>query len=446
MNRKTVAYLRVSTEAQTEKYGLDLQRDAIEQKARFDSRTIEEWYVDGGYSGSTLNRPEIQRLIADVKSERIGKIYVFKLDRLSRDSVDALTLLKRTFPQHNVQVISASENVANETPDDRFMLGIHAEFAEHERAVFFQRSRAGRVERAKKGLWCAGSSVPYGYYYDRNDGTLHPMPGQAEKVCKVFDMYIAGASCERIRKTLGLHSETLVRNILQRKAYTGKVKYLGEYYDGLHEPLITAETFERAQDAIAERKGKPFVHNGNLLSGLCRCGKCGSRMRYQLWGDGRHKLVCYAKYPSSKPYLKRTERCDGVAWATPVENEVEQCFKEFAVSATTIPEKESSEGFLKAEIAKVNKKLQNLYSLYGDTPNDNLLAVIQDETDRVKTLQEELDAERKTAKLPNKMRELTRVADVWDKLDVHEKNKVLQRCVDKVVVIDGDVSIYFNLR
>lgn len=445
MNRKTVAYLRVSTEAQTEKYGLELQREGIEQKARFDGITIEDWYVDGGYSGATLNRPEMQRLIADVKSEKIGKVYVFRLDRLSRDSVDALTLLKRTFPQHNVQVVSASENVANETPDDRFMLGIHAEFAEHERAVFFQRTRAGRVERAKKGLWGAGATVPYGYCYDRNDGTLHPIPEQAEKVRKVFDMYIAGASCERIRKTLGLHSETLVRNILKRKTYTGKVMYLGACYDGLHEPLITAEIFERAQDAIADRKGKPFIHNGNLLSGLCCCGKCGSRMRYQLWGNGGQKLVCYAKYPSSKSCLKRTERCDGMAWATPVENEVERCFKEFAVSAAEVPERESSEGFLKAEISKANKKLQNLYGLYGDAPNDNLLAVIQDETDRVKALQEELDAEHKTARFPNEVRELTHVADVWDELDVHEKNKVLRRCVGKVVVTNDDVRIYFNL-
>ena len=445
MSKKVVAYLRVSTDAQTEKYGLDLQKSAIVQKANTDNVCIAEWYVDGGYSGSTLERPDMQRLITDVKADKISKIYVFKLDRLSRDTIDTLTLLNRVFPQHNAKVVSVNENIGTETPDDRFMLGIHAEFAEHERAVFFQRTRAGRAERAKKGLWVGGATVPYGYYYDRNDGTLHPVPEQAEKVRKVFDMYISGESCAKICAKLGLSTERLVRNIVARRAYTGKVKHLAEYYDGLHEPLISEETFEKAQQEIARRTRRGFVSDGNLLTGICYCGKCGSRMRYQSWVAGNHKLVCYAKYQSSKPCLKRAPHCDEVVWASLVEQEVERAFKEFAVAAIDSYKKESDESFLLAEIKRAKKKLQNLYSLYGDAPNDSLLEVIERETRRIKMLQGELEVERTRARKPNKRRELSYVSDVWDELTVQEKNHALKMCVDKVVITDDDVNIYFEL-
>ena len=90
MNRLNVGYLRVSTEAQTEKYGLDLQKQKIIERANKDGATIDRWYIDGGYSGSKLDRPDIQRLLEDVEFGIVKSVYVYKLDRMSRDTIDAL--------------------------------------------------------------------------------------------------------------------------------------------------------------------------------------------------------------------------------------------------------------------------------------------------------------------------------------------------------------------
>lgn len=446
MSKKVVAYLRVSTDAQTEKYGLDLQKSAIVQKANTDNVRITEWYVDGGYSGSTLERPGMQRLIADVKADKISKIYVFKLDRLSRDTIDTLTLLNRVFPQHNAKVVSTNENIGTETPDDRFMLGIHAEFAEHERAIFFQRSRAGRIERAKRGLWpSGGGTTPYGYRYDRNDGLLHVIPEQAENVRKIFELYNSGRSVGHIKKMVGVHSEPLVRNILSRQSYTGKIKYLGKIYQGLHEPIISEEVFEEAQENMRRRTNTQFSVKPKLLTNLCFCGKCGSRMRYQSWGTGKIKLVCYARYASSQAYMKHTEHCDCIVRAEPIEREVEACFQEFAIKATDCAEAQSNRAFLEAEIKKANKKLRNLYGLYGDNPNDNLLSVINEEAKRKESLQVELESEDEKSARPKKRKELRHVADIWEELSTEEKNRVLKMCVDKIVIADDDVNIYFDL-
>ena len=97
MNKLNVGYLRVSTEAQTEKYGLDLQKQKVIERANKDGVTIDRWYIDGGYSGSKLDRPDIQRLLEDVEFGIVKSVYVYKLDRMSRDTIDALTLLCRTY-------------------------------------------------------------------------------------------------------------------------------------------------------------------------------------------------------------------------------------------------------------------------------------------------------------------------------------------------------------
>ena len=83
-----------------------------------------------------------------------------------------------------------------------------------------------------------GGTIPYGYRYDRNDGILHIIPEEAEKVKAIFQMFRDGYSCDRIQRILGMHSEKLVSNIIRRIAYVGKIQYKGRVYQGLHEPII----------------------------------------------------------------------------------------------------------------------------------------------------------------------------------------------------------------
>lgn len=79
MSKLQVAYLRVSTETQTEKYGLDMQKQKIMDYCEKHGITIDKWYIDGGYSGSKLDRPEIQELLEHAKSGIIDTVYIYKL-------------------------------------------------------------------------------------------------------------------------------------------------------------------------------------------------------------------------------------------------------------------------------------------------------------------------------------------------------------------------------
>ena len=248
MKKMDVAYLRVSTETQTEKYGLDMQRQKIIDYCERNGVTIDKWYVDGGYSGSKLDRPDIQKLLDDAENGLIGRVFIYKLDRMSRDVIDTLNLIYRILPKYGVKVISMTEEIRTENPMDKVMLTMNAAMNQYEREVIRMRMSAGMVERVKKGYWMGGGRTPYGYYYDRNDGILHVDQEQAELVRNAYMLYLGGTSCDKKSKMLGFKGERIVTQILKRKSNIGYIAYNGKTYKGLHEPIVDEKTFYDVQD------------------------------------------------------------------------------------------------------------------------------------------------------------------------------------------------------
>ena len=446
MRKQNVAYLRVSTEAQTEKYGLDMQKQKILEYCEKKGVKIDKWYVDGGYSGSKLDRPDIQQLLDDSERGLISCVYIYKLDRMSRDVIDTLNLLYRVLPKYGVQVVSMTEDLKFENPMDKVMIGVNAIMGQYEREVIYMRTRAGMKERVKKGLWMGGGRTPYGYYYDRNDGILHPKEDEAEVVRKAYRLYIDGYSCERISKMLGFKGERIVIQILKRKSNIGIIEYKGEEYKGLHEPIVDEHTFYQAQECMKKRHTNSHVTNDNILTGLCCCGVCGARMRYQKWGK-YHKLICYSQQ-KSKEYLVKDPNCNNAkVRADEIEAEVEDYFKKFAINVEERQKSESKIVIIEDAIKKSNAKIKKYYSLYAENESDNLMELIKEEEKRLSELKAELQSEISQARSinPNKVKEIKRVSDVWDNLNNQEKNKVLKKCVDRVVIKGEDVEVYFSI-
>lgn len=447
MRKWNVAYLRVSTEAQTEKYGLDMQKQKIMEYCDREGIVIDKWYVDGGYSGSKLDRPEIQELLDNAEKGQIAKVFIYKLDRMSRDVIDTLNLLYRFMPKYGVQVVSMTEDLRFDNPMDKVMVGVNAIMGQYEREVIYMRTRAGMKERVKKGLWMGGGRVPWGYYYDRNDGILHPNPYQAEMVRRAYEMYIDGYACDKIAKILGFKGERIVTQILKRKSNIGIIEYNGNEYKGRHEPIVSDEMFYKAQECMKRRHTNSHVSNDHILTGLCYCGRCGARMRYQKWGK-YHKLICYSQGTYGKDYLVKDPNCDNekvkAAW---VEEEVEDCFKRFIINVEEKQSHESNRKFIESAIDKSNSKIKKLYHLYADNDSDNLLDVIREEEEKLNELKKDLQTEIKKESDSKSLdlKEVKKVADVWDTLSNQEKNWALKKCVDKVVIDGEDTEIYFKL-
>ncbi|MCM1200257.1 MAG: recombinase family protein [Lachnospiraceae bacterium] len=439
-----VAYLRVSTEAQTEKYGLDVQKQKILEYCEKNGVQINRWYIDGGYSGSKLERPEIQRLLDDCQKGEIGMVFVYKLDRLSRDTVDTLNLINNVFPSCGVRVVSMTEDIRTINPMDKVMVTMNAAMNQYEREVIYMRTRAGMVERVKKGLWPGGGRVPIGYYYDRNDGLLHPNE-DAEKVRQAYKMYLDGYSCDKIAKALGFKKDCVVSGVLKKKSNIGLIEYKGEVYQGKHEPIVNKKIFYEVQKLMKKRHTNSHVNNDNMLTGLCYCGVCGARMRYQKWGK-YHKIVCYSQQ-KGKDYMIHDPNCNNKkVFAENVEMEVESCFREFAISVEKGEEKKSKADLIAAEINRANTKIKKLYGIYLENESENVRELIKDEENRVKELKKQLSEEReKELEISiDKLERVKHMSEVWDELTNRDKNRILKECVERIVITNDDIDICFT--
>lgn len=450
-------YRRVSTDKQADEgYSLDVQIEKLQAYAKTLSNVKEtRVYTDDGYSGSSLDRPGMKQMIEDIEAGIITHVVVVKLDRLSRSQKDTLHLIEDVMIPANVAFISIMESFNTDTPFGRAMVGILSVFAQLERENIFERTRGGMQKRVEKGYWPGGGRTPYGYDYDPIQGILVPN-AEADMVRHIYDRYLAGAGMQAIADELDLKYERVVYNIITRKSNAGYIVYNGEEYQGLHEPIISLETYNQAMQLLASRSSAKIVtKTEHLLTGLCYCGKCGARMRYMKWGKAGYKLVCYSQQ-HSKPYLVRDPNCDGPApYAEDVEAGVIQTL--FTVSKNKLADAQKSvqsgsiSDMLQDHLDKAEAKLRRLYGLYGDSGDVYLLETInktKGDIERLTTsLADEHSKEQATRSALSAYQRLEGIQDAWPQMSVQEQRTVLASVIDRITISTDytDVKLKFGL-
>ncbi len=454
-NKKAAIYIRVSTDYQAEEgYSIDAQKQQL--SAYCISKNIKdyEFYIDGGWSGSNIERPEMQRLIQDVKKNKISHVIVYKLDRLSRSQKDTLYLIEDVFNPHGVDFVSLNESMDTSTPMGRLMLGILSAFAQLERENIRMRTRMGMKERVKNGLWMGGGRVPFGYDYDKDQGILVPNE-DAEKVREIYNLYINGKSPQEIANLLGLKYDRLVYQILTRKSNYGIIEYNGEEYQGKHTPIITKEIYDTAMNCMVERSKVRSNSSDHLLTGLIYCGKCGAKMRYSKWGNKGYKLVCYSQQ-TSKPYLVKDENCDQEkVWADEVETVVISSIFEFAnnykPSETETIFPNDTVSLLYKQQESLNKKLKKLYELYSesDDEDDVLIDSITSLKLKIKNINKQIEADTNRSIINARRRErvqiLSTISELWDEMDIIQKKNIIRKLIRKIEVTDNNVHVDFSI-
>lgn len=445
MAKHTALYVRVSTEAQAEEgYSIDAQKKLLE--AWCVSKEIESYtfYVDAGYSGSNLERPEIKKLIEKAKDGEIEAVAVYKLDRLSRSQKDTLYLIEDVFNPNNVGFVSLSENMDTSTPIGRAMLGIMSAFAQLERETIRIRTRMGMKERVKSGLWMGGGKTPFGYDYDKESGKLIKNE-DAETVKKIYSLYLDGYSPSAIAGMLGMKYDRIISQILKRKTNTGIIPYRGEEYKGNHEPIVDEETYYKTLEEM-KRRSRGVGTGVHLLSGLIFCGLCGARMRYQKWGKKGYKLVCYSTQ-NSKPYLIKDPSCHAErVWADEVEEQVIKDIFSMTLDKSKKSVRENRESTLTEKKKKLEKKLARLYGIYSDG-DDTALEVIKKLKDEIKEAESEIkrlrlkNAEKERRK--NIIEDAENLSDVWQTLTDEEKKRTITKLIEKIVVFPSRIEIHF---
>lgn len=449
---KIALYVRVSTDRQAEEgYSIEVQKERLIAFTKtLDGEVSYELYIDDGFSGATLERPAMQRLILDAKNKAVTHICVYKLDRLSRSQKDTLHLIEDVFLPNNIAFISIQESFNTATAFGRAVVGILSVFAQLERENIYERTRSGMQKRVEAGFWPGGGGIPFGYDYDLEKGILVPN-GDADTVRQVYALYLKGYSLQNIANLLGLKYEKLASQILLRKTNIGIIEYNGVGYKGQHEPIVSSEIFEKAMALHTQRSEKRFTPGSrHLLTGLIYCGVCGAKMRYQKWGNAGNKLVCYSQQ-ISKPYLVKDPDCDNeTVWAEDIEKAVVKDLME--MTADEIHAGEEKPATLSETLEKkksaLELKLRRLYELYAEAGNAVLLGSINELTEELARLNEKLREEESrglwTKSAEAAKEQLRNIRETWSFMDIPEQRSLICSVIDKITVTHNSVRIDYK--
>lgn len=322
---KVAIYVRVSTTNQAEEgYSIDEQLFSLRKYCEAMNWQIYHEYVDAGFSGGKLDRPEITQLIQDAKNKLFDTILVYKLDRLSRSVTDTLYLVRDVFGKRDIGFVSLQENIDTSSAMGNLFITLLSAIAEFEREQITERMEMGKLGRAKSGKTMAWRVTAFGYDYNKETGNLELDPVKAPLVKMVFDEYMQGTSIDSIAdkmNSLDYTGKTRpwahhgVASLLDNPVYYGMNRYKDKIYKGNHEPIITKELFDLVQkERERRRQGTPESHNTPpwqrkyFATKVCRCGLCGERMKLDRGKkrkkDGFTPMVYYCK--NSRPYKNAT--------------------------------------------------------------------------------------------------------------------------------------------
>src|SRR5438876_5501503 len=271
--KRCAIYTRKSSEEGLEQEFNSLQAQSEACEAYIRSQRHEGWvltrtrYDDGGFSGGKMERPALQRLLADIRAGRIDIVVVYKVDRLTRSLADFARLVE-IFDAQGASFVSVTQQFNTTSSMGRLTLNVLLSFAQFEREVTGERIRDKIAASKRKGIWMGGP-VPLGY--DVKDRLLIINPEDAERVRLIFRLYLEHKSVRSVKEELDKreikskvkntksarisggrsYSRGALYTLLKNRLYRGEISHRGTTYQGQHEAIVPTELWEPVQALIA---------------------------------------------------------------------------------------------------------------------------------------------------------------------------------------------------
>ncbi|MFS1513673.1 recombinase family protein [Chengkuizengella sp. SCS-71B] len=336
-------YLRKSradldAEARGEGETLAKHKKALLQHAKLNKLNIVQIREEIVSGESLLHRPEMQELLREVESKKYNAVLVMDVDRLGRGNMQEQGLILETFRSSNTKIITPRKVYDLNDEFDEEYSEFEAFMARKELKIITRRLQGGRVRSVEEGNYI-GTRPPYGYQIEKKDNEryLIPHPEQAPVVKMIFEMYTKdNLGSNKIANELNLKGYKTytnvqwrgyaVLNVLKNAVYAGRIQWkkkeqkksnevgkrrdtrtrpVEEWIDveGKHEPLISMETYQRAQEILKTKYHVPYqLENGitNPLAGLIKCDMCGSSMILRPYTNQLPHLMCYNRFCKNK--------------------------------------------------------------------------------------------------------------------------------------------------
>ena len=324
-------YCRLSKEdddiREGESQSISHQREIIEGFCKKKGWRVEDVYTDDGYSGTTSNRPDLQRLLKDIEDKRINVVVTKDYSRLGRDNLFTENLREIWFPKHNCRYVAINDNIDTMYEDEYapFKAVINSQYSKD----ISKKVHSSYMNQAEKGRY-TGVVPPFGYLKDPED-TYHLVIDEetAPFVKQIFDWALDGHGTAYIKRRLEANKvpcptwwnrkrgfrnhftkweiqdpengkyvwdDSVIGDMLinpvyygavasQKKNYKFKVGVINEkkpeewiVVENTHEPIVDQDSFDIIQQKIESRKCSRGDGTYSLFAGLIKCGECGKAL------------------------------------------------------------------------------------------------------------------------------------------------------------------------
>jgi len=487
------------------------QRRMLLDYCRSNNINVYDIYNDEDFSGSDRDRPEFNRLIDDARQKKINLVICKTQSRFARDMEIVEKYINGLFPIWGVRFIGVVDNADNENHGTLKQRQISSLVDEWYISDLSANVRATLSSKRREGLW-VGAFAPYGYIKDPNNKNRLVVDEEAAEIVRyVFSLYLSGVGVTSIARRLNeegipnpatykqTHGQPFqnshgvcsdiwhtysIRRMLTNEVYIGSVvqgmsenvsykstkkrrksKSEWDIVEGVHEPIISRDVWERTQRLIAEKpKSTNRYSEPNVFSGKVRCAKCGGSMRIFYNRHNRYfrcstKFVaadrCEGEYISEnvlekivleeirKLYLTYVDE-EKAAKQLRIENGLENKLKHLQTKAR--------EG--EREIAKIDKRLGSLYidKLDGVVTQDEFMALKSRFAEEKRQAEKRIDLwTSEIASIENRLKNSKSRIDVIRRYkDIQKLDFETVRTLIDHVEIDGDrdnrvVNIHWNL-
>lgn len=465
---------------------LDAQRVAAE--AFVQSQVHEGWkllptrYDDGGYSGGNMDRPALEKLVNDIRDQKIDCVVVYKVDRLSRSLMDFSRLIS-LFDEHQVSFVSVTQQFNTTTSMGRLTLNILLSFAQFEREIIGERIRDKKLLTARQGKYIGGQPK---LGLDIIDRKYAVNASEAELVRRIFELAAQSESCQKIAdtlnaegfrskvhqtkagKTLGgkLFTAKYIYNVLTDAKYVGRISHKGVTYPGVHQAIVETELFEQVRRILSANQSYSHKQQASrfaILRRLVYCGECGSLVM-PAWTNNHGREYRY--YTCSKKVKTGYKKCslpslpagelekivvDQLRALIRHPDVIAQTFREVCASSQNEvdPEDLSRLEELRARRQQTEQAVRSLLAI-KDPDGAFVKAELKRLNAEIKSLNESIRSfeSKCNSKSPIELSEVTKALQqldpVWNALFPEEQSRILELLIERVTVSNDRVDIHFR--
>jgi site-specific DNA recombinase len=483
-------YVRVSTERQAQEgYSVAAQKENLTSFAKQQGWNIFDIYADEGLSGKNIqDRPDVKRLIYDIKNKKVDVVVLYKFDRLTRDMLDTESIIK-LIQECGIEVYTISGGTVDvSTATGRFLIRMTGAVAQLEREQTVERVKVAFVQKVKEGKSLCSSTPSYGYDRPKHQEIQTINKDEAIVVKRIFKMYTEGETFTEIADLLNAEGiptkkkgkiqkrrfkdETYIINsiwqpktirlILSNITYIGGVRY-GinssngfEELNGLHKPIISKKLWDKVQERLGKIKKVSRTNHPRddvYYCGTLVCGICGQRLTTQRTiktkKDGT-KLIHYG--------YRCVNREKGQCTALGISHKkVEEAFLNYIENIGELTEIENinrveqdEEDFSNiehlnkrlSEIANKKKEIMNLF-MTNDIDHNQMKYMTAELDKQFTILSNELNTLKKQYQ-PTKQIDKSLIANTikehWEYLSSKERLEFLTEFVEEIVIVNRDAD------